>query len=146
MAATTYNAVLEVSKLRLSVHLGCYPEERKQPQDINIDIRFYLSRPQECFSDDDAPDFICYDKLCQMLIAFVAGKEFRLIEFMGSEMLKLIRQNFSELGGRTALTNGEDVAIWLSLHKCSLPTPYQTNGAKFTCTDLPVGAQILPAA
>lgn len=133
--ATHYTTMLSINQLRLSVNLGEHEGERKKAQPVDVDIHiFFPELPPACH--DDGNGFLCYDKLSTEIIQFVAGKEFRLIEFLTMEIYAVVKAHITRAMGEAV---GKDSRIKLKIHKCIPPVPHILNGTSFTYTDLPEG-------
>lgn len=132
-----YPACLTINRLRLSVHLGCYEDEREKPQPVEVDIRFYFpALPPSCTDDSDR-DFICYDKVHNLLIEKTAQQDYRLIEFLAHEIHALVRKHIlAPLKAR-----GRGIKVWVRLNKPMAPVPYMLGGASFVFSNLPPGAK-----
>lgn len=133
-----YQACLHIDRLQLPVTLGYGSGEREKKQAIELDLRFFFrARLGSC--DSQALPFLCYDKLSHTLLGFVEGKEFQLIEFLSSELLRVIREHIARELPEMA---PEDIRILLTLHKCHPPVPAIQNGVRFIVSDLPEGFKV----
>lgn len=125
---------ITVNRLQVPAHIGFYTGERAKPQPVEICFRLYFPQAPACTRDDEG-EFIDYGGLCKVLTDFIATREFKLVEFMGSELFRVLR---THLDGRGAA----DVKLWLRLNKISAPVPGLIGGASFTVSDLPAGATV----
>ncbi|GEM_PF-710420 len=138
-----YQSILTINRLRLSVNLGAGEAERAKPQPLEVDIRLYFSKAPACTQDDSRNDFICYDQICTAIVEYTAKSEFRLIEYLATQLHALVRQDLNRQVGQA---ESESVKIWLRLHKCIPPVPYMLGGAEYIISDLPADAQRIEAA
>lgn len=116
----------------LLVRLGCEKEERKTPQPIEVDIKlFYPALTGASLSDKG--DFACYDKISHLVKTLCEKKEFRLVEYLGTEIYRKIRP-----------TLNKEIKILVKVTKCNLPVQFVLGGASFSYTDLPPFSWIIP--
>lgn len=128
----SYNNYLTINKIRLIVKLGYEKEERTTPQPIEIDIKLYFPDLSDVNRKDDG-DFICYDKMSHLIKDLCDSKEFRLIEYLGTEIYNVIRP-----------TVANEIKIKVKITKCILPVSFIMGGASFSYTDLPPGSWVIP--
>ena len=126
-------AKLAINTLRLSVHLGVSAEERAQPQPVETDIHFHFEKLPDCSTDDEAADFICYDEVCQAVVDYVDGTEFRMLEYLTMQLHRVVRDHLAAKLGKDA----EKISLWVRARKCTPPVPYLLGGAEFTYSDHP---------
>ncbi|MEI6730258.1 MAG: dihydroneopterin aldolase [Pseudomonadota bacterium] len=130
---TVYNNILSINSLTANVSLGITPEERSIPQQVVIDLRFYI--PESLSSSiDDNGEYFCYHNLSEKIYALCTSKEYRLIEFLIMEVYRMVRKQVPD-----------SVKIWIKLHKTSILLDYVQNGASFTYSDLPPNSWTIPA-
>ena len=99
---------LSLQGLSIPVNLGCSDEERKIKQTIILDIVLYFKViPQACHTDI-LNDTICYDKLVKEICDFCKSKDYCLIEHLGYEVYKLLKNKLSE-----------EMDVKLSITKCN---------------------------
>jgi glycine hydroxymethyltransferase len=81
-----HRAALGLERLRVRVRLGCSPEERTEPQDVDISARLRLPQvPQGCWTDELAHT-IPLDVVAERLRALATGAEFALIDHLGARL------------------------------------------------------------
>lgn len=129
-----YAHMLSVNRLQAPAHIGFYTGERAKPQPVEVCFRLYFPEAPP-FSYDDEADFFDYGQLCRMLTDFIAANEFKLVEFMASELFRRLRAEIDARGGT-------HIRLWLRLNKIAAPVPGLTGGATFTHCDLPAGASV----
>ncbi|MES2984782.1 MAG: dihydroneopterin aldolase [Pseudomonadota bacterium] len=128
--------MLSVNRLTLAAHIGFYNGERAKPQPIEICFRLYFPEAPACALNDEA-DFFDYGMLCKLLQDYVEAREFKLVEFMASDVFRHLRSVIDARGG-------EHIKLWLRLNKIAAPVPGLTGGASFTHCDVPAGATVAP--
>lgn len=129
-----YAHMVSVNRLQAHAHLGFYTGERAKPQPVEICFRLYFPKAPAHTIDDEA-DFIDYGQLCKVLTDCIATRDFKLVEFMGAELFRILR---ADLDAR----DGQDIKLWLRLNKIAAPVPGLTGGASFTHCDLPPDATL----
>jgi dihydroneopterin aldolase len=129
-----YANMITVNRLQAHAHIGFYTGERAKPQPVEICFRLYFPEASPCTFNDEA-DFFDYGQLCKVLTDFIATRDFKLIEFMGSELFRHLRAHLDERGGQT-------IKLWLRLNKIAAPVPGLIGGASFTSCDLPADATV----
>lgn len=128
-----YPCCLTLNTVHLQVRLGCEPPERAQTQSVEIQVRFYFPSVPAC-AGDDISAFICYDKVATALQRTVEGREFRLIEFLAMELVKVLKSSLAQQ------VPGDDVCVWLKVRKVNIPVSFVEHGASFVYSDLPAHA------
>lgn len=114
------------------MHLGCEKEERVTLQPVEIDLTFFFPEPPEA-SVKDSGIFACYDKISQSVRALCEKREFRLIEYLGMEIYRIVRGQVTP-----------DICIAVKATKCSLPVAFILGGASFSHCDLPPFSWVAP--
>ncbi len=137
---THYFSALSIRQLRLGVHLGVSEQERIRPQSVEMDARFYFDELPDCAVDDETESFICYDVICNQLLDYVAGKEFRFVEYLALDLHRVIRGHLDEKLGDE---KSSGVKVWISLLKCNPQVPYMIGGAAYAYSDLPEGSVLV---
>jgi FolB domain-containing protein len=120
-----YTNCLTINKIRLSVKLGCEKEERKNPQAVDVDIKFFFPALTTANLKDKG-EFLCYDKISNKIKDVCEKREFRLIEYLGTEIYHMIRKDINP-----------DIKIVTKVTKIGLPVAFILGGASFLYTDLP---------
>ncbi len=90
-AMTTHQSCLTIKGLQFSVLLGWPDTERQQPQQVLADIILQSETPPSGCQTDQIEDTFCYAELIQKLQYFIAGREFRLLEYLSAEIYKYIQ-------------------------------------------------------
>lgn len=129
-----YAHMISVNRLTVPAHIGFYTGERAKPQPIEICFRMYFPEAPPCTSNDEA-EFIDYGQLSKLLTDYIAAHDFKLVEYMGSALFRVLR---AELDGR----GFSAIRLWLRLNKVAAPVPGLIGGASFTHCDLPPGATV----
>lgn len=114
------NSWIEIHRLRFSLFLGCFEEERSELQDVEISIKVGLPKlPQACLTDE-IENTVCYDKICSGILKNFEKKEFKLIESLGYQIYQFTRN---------LLPN--DIKLQISVHKIKTPIESLKGGASF---------------
>lgn len=129
---TQYASFLSINKLVQKVSLGITKEEQSIPQDISLDIRLYLPNELSSFNNDNG-EYICYHNISEKIAVLCTAKSYRLIEFLGLEIYRMIRAEIKP-----------EIKIWLSINKTKILLKYVEGGTSFTYTDLPAGSWVAP--
>lgn len=129
-----YSHMVSVNRLEVSAHIGFYESERAKLQPVEICFRLYFPGKPSCASDDEAA-FIDYGVLCGVLTDYIASRKFNLIEYMGSELFRHLREYLDGQGHK-------DIKLWLRMNKIQAPVKGLVGGASFTTCDLPPDATV----
>ena len=129
-----YAYMVSINRLQTHAHLGFYTGERAKPQPVEISFRLYYPEAPAHTMDDEA-QFIDYGQLCKMLSDMIAARSFKLVEFMGAELFRVLR---ADLDGRGAA----HIKIWLKLNKIAAPVAGLIGGASYYQYDLEPGATV----
>jgi dihydroneopterin aldolase len=126
VADATCEVTLDVEAIRLSVHLGCEPGERRVAQEVEVKVGIrFAAVPAACWTDDLA-DTVCYAELAALAREHCAGREFRLIERLALELHDLFRSRLPR-GARLSLT----------VDKLAPPVAELARGVRFTIAERP---------
>jgi len=108
----------------LAVHLGCSAEERRQTQEVRVSVQLrFQSTPAGCTSDS-LEDTVCYAQLAEAILSHCRGREFQLIERLGFELYKVVRQ-----------VTGAGPQISVRVHKVRPPVDNLLGGSVYCCGD-----------
>ncbi len=128
--ATNYNnrmikLTTSLEGLELNIHLGVSAKERQNAQLVKIS--FYLHQPilPNATIDDNAEDYLCYNKIAQMIKDYCADKEFKVIEFLCYQIHKLIKECVPA-----------EVKVKVVLEKCKPDMNFTVGSAKCEYSDL----------
>ncbi len=124
MSNTNGVHVLSLNDLSLKVHLGCEAVERLVPQEVRVSVEVRWPEAPMGEVSDELSDTVCYAELANALTQLCEGREFKLIETLASESLRVVR---------TAASAGP--LIGLCVHKVRPPVPHLLGGAKYYCGD-----------
>lgn len=127
-----YAHILTLNRLRVQAHLGFYDTERGVRQDVDISLRLYFPEAPAAANDDHA-EFLDYGKLAEAIRGWAESGEFRLVEFMGVEAFRQVREYLDMRGY-------DSVKLWLELTKVIPPVPGLQGGSSFIHSDLPKDA------
>ncbi len=90
-AKPTFDKVY-VKNLVLPCRIGVYEEERKEKQNIVLDIEIFVDLTGAACSDD-VQKTISYSEVQEQVTEFVAGTEFKLLETLAENIAALILKN-----------------------------------------------------
>ncbi len=87
-------ASIRIDNLRLRTFIGFNPEELIKPQDvvINATIKFDASRPAQSDNENETLD---YKVITKQMIRHVENGQFRLLEKLNVDLLKIVMRNES---------------------------------------------------
>ncbi len=128
----TYPFSLQIDALRIPVHLGVTAQERADPQTVTLWLKgFYAAAPDAAESDD--AEYLCYDGLCQALLACAESQEFQLVEYLTAELFNAARAQIPQ-----------SVRLWMRVQKPLPPSlvGYEVEGASVVMSDLPEGVGV----
>jgi len=117
--------VLGVRGVELLVHLGCLPEERKEPQLVRYEIFFLFNHLPNGMFTDELTETICYAKVVEILKQAVLDKEFHLIEKLGTDSFLELKKEFKD----------KDVKIRMHICKVAPPIKEVRTGTTFELSE-----------
>ncbi|MDQ0288109.1 dihydroneopterin aldolase [Oligosphaera ethanolica] len=79
---------ITIENLRLTCIIGCYPEERVNPQTLSLTLTLFCDTRRAAASDQLA-DAIDYDALSQKIRAMAAQKQRQLLEALAEDIASL---------------------------------------------------------
>ncbi len=80
-------------EVKVSSYLGVTEEERVKLQHVDISFEFQNTCTQKCMVDDNANDYVCYQKIAKSIFDKFHKKEARLLEYICYEVYKIIKLN-----------------------------------------------------
>jgi dihydroneopterin aldolase len=118
-------AILKISDLTLSVHIGCTPEERLKKQEVRISFQIEPDRlPGACVSDV-LSETICYETLIGSIQHSIDSRaEFNTVEKLGHDCFQSLKAQIPK-----------DARLSLSLHKVNPPIDSLKGGIHFELSD-----------
>ncbi len=81
-----------IKNLAVPVKLGVGKQERATPQEILIDLKITFPTLLKGCINDEIQDTLCYDTLSREIVNLCAQGDFKLIEFLAHEILKLVKK------------------------------------------------------
>jgi dihydroneopterin aldolase len=118
-------AVLKISDLTLSVHLGCTPEEQSKKQEVRISFQIKLGQlPGACLSDS-LSETVCYATLIESIKRAV-DSHYKL-----NTVERLAQISFQNLKEQLP----KDSRLFLSIHKANPPIDFLKGGVHFELFD-----------
>jgi len=112
--------ILELDRARLSARLGTTAEERAEPQSVDLCVKIRFARAPAACQTDDLADTVCYASLVESAKRLFAEREFRLLEYMGQQLVELFRKQ---------LPAGAEVEV--AVTKVSSPVDELHGGVRF---------------
>lgn len=89
------SGVLSIKDLVIPIHIGVTDLERKNPQDISIDLELKFSEIPKGCTTDKIEDTFCYKNLCDELNALFKRKKFNLVERLTHDIYEfLVKKEF----------------------------------------------------
>ena len=84
---------VHLEQLELNVRIGVTDDERAKPQRLILNITVW---PKECFDNlqDDIGKAVNYVELCRSARELVAGRQWKLIETVASELASHLLEKF----------------------------------------------------
>ncbi len=117
-------SVLEFSRARLRICIGCTAEERAVPQDVDLDVAIRFAAPPRACETDQLTDTVNYSDLIMAARDLCAKREFKLVERLAAELhAKLL----AELP--------PDAELWLRVTKLRPPVEDLHGGVSFSIGD-----------
>ncbi len=86
---------ITLNRLELSVNLGWPQGERIKQQIVTLDVTIRFKEPPKGCSTDQLADTYCYDALVKTIKSYIATRNFRLLEHLGYEIHRLIKQSLA---------------------------------------------------
>ncbi len=117
--------ITSLEELQLNIHLGVSAKERQQPQLVKISFYLYQPTLPNVTLDDNADDYLCYNKIAQILQEYCINKEFRVIEFLCYQIHQLIKKSVPM-----------EVKVRVVLEKCKPDMNFTVSSAKCEYSDL----------
>ncbi len=87
---------ITLNGLELSVNLGWPQGERIKQQIVTLDVTLHFKTPPNACSTDQLEDTYCYDHLVSVIKTSVATRNFRLLEHLGYEIHRAIKQEVAK--------------------------------------------------
>ena len=91
------SGVLSIKDLVIPIHIGVTDLERRNPQDISIDLELKFSETPKGCTTDKIEDTFCYKNLCDELNALLKTKEFNLVERLTHDIYNFLEKKMAML-------------------------------------------------
>jgi dihydroneopterin aldolase len=118
-------AVLKISELALSVHIGCTPEERAKSQEVRISFQIKPDRLPEACTSDKLEETICYETLIASIHRLVPSQaQFNTVEKLGYDCFQSLKKALPR-----------EARLFLSIHKVNPPIDSLKGGIYFELSD-----------
>ena len=85
-----------IKDLRTQAIIGIFDWEREVRQEIKMDFEFEFNCSKAAKSDD-INDAFDYKKISKKVLRFVEKSNFKLIEALGENIIKLIKKDFPDI-------------------------------------------------
>lgn len=85
-----------IKDLRTQAIIGIFDWEREVRQEIKMDFEFEFNCSKAAKSDD-INDAFDYKKISKKVLSFVEKSNFKLIEALGENIIKLIKKDFPDV-------------------------------------------------
>lgn len=125
-ALSALSSALKLQELRLMVHLGCSPEERKLEQEVRVSTELRFKTAPFGIASDELGDTINYALIAETYFAVAKRREFNLIENLAGELLLALRDVVKD-----------QAFVAISVHKVMPPIEGLIGGAVFRLGDFP---------
>ena len=86
-------AKIRVKNLLLRTYIGFNPDELVNKQDVIINLEIEASVPEEALATDDPGGIYDYKLITKRVIAYVQDGQFKLLEVLTSNLLKMILED-----------------------------------------------------
>ena len=80
----------------LELFLGVTEEERKKLQHVEVSFEFRNQKSIRCKFDDNASDYVCYQKIVEQIYHRFNQKEVKLLEYLCVQIHSLIKEQVSQ--------------------------------------------------
>jgi len=91
-----------IRDLKLRAIIGTFPEERREKQDIIINLEI-LTDLRAAGKSDELTDTVDYKTMKQNIIAMVEASKFQLIERLAEEIANIVLQDKKVIGTRVII-------------------------------------------
>lgn len=116
---------LNISDLRLWVHLGCSEQEKHHPQCVSFNISITSSSNIKATYSDNLDDAFCYSKATKLIKKSISKKRYNLIERLACDVYDILWQILKDL-------EFTDSALSITVTKLSPPVRDIHGGVSFT--------------
>ena len=89
---------LNISDLRLWVHLGCSEQEKHHPQCVSFNVSLISSNKLKATYSDNLDDGFCYSKATKLIKESISKKRYNLIERLACDVYDILWQSLKDLG------------------------------------------------
>ncbi|MEM6338374.1 MAG: dihydroneopterin aldolase [Pseudomonadota bacterium] len=116
---------LNISDLRLWVHLGCSEQEKHHPQCVSFNVSITSSSNLKATYSDNLDDVFCYSKATKLIKKSISKKRYNLIERLACDVYDILWQILKDL-------EFTDSALSITVTKLSPPVRDIHGGVSFT--------------
>lgn len=83
--------ITSLSDLELELRIGVGAEERLNLQKVKVSFYIYQYQLPATTCDDNANDYVCYNKLSCLIHDYCKDKEFKTIEYLCYQLYKIVK-------------------------------------------------------
>ncbi len=116
---------LNISDLKLWVHLGCSEQEKHHPQCVSFNVSITSSSKLKATYSDNLDDGFCYSKATKLIKELTSKKRYNLIERLACDVYDILWQRLKDLGFA-------DSILSITVTKLSPPVRDIHGGVSFT--------------
>ncbi len=113
------SAIIALERLRTEISIGCYAEEMKKRQIIEISLKILFPTPPIACESDRLEDTICYAKISDLILQKCSQQHWHTIEYLGHNLYQMLIEFLPD-----------DCDLCISIHK-SPPILALEGGAYF---------------
>ncbi len=85
---------ISINGLKIACIIGIFDWERKQKQEVSLDLRFPCDN-RKAAQKDRIEDTVDYKRIAKATITFVEKSEFKLVETMAERLAEILLQQFA---------------------------------------------------
>ncbi|TKG93497.1 dihydroneopterin triphosphate 2'-epimerase [Puteibacter caeruleilacunae] len=115
-------AIIRIKNLLLRTYIGFNPEERKNKQDVVINIQLETD-VEEAIVNDSEDGIVNYRSICKKVIGHVQESKYNLLETLTNKILEIVMEDTRvkwakvEVDKPHALRFAESVSVELEQHR-----------------------------
>lgn len=125
MLRKDYPCVMSLEELLVPMHIGVTEGERANKQDIKISFSLFFPEAPKACQTDALEDTECYHKIADVVRAYCASHEVKLLEFLCHELYQQVRSIIAA-----------PVKLWVRVEKCNPPIEGLQGATSFEYSDV----------
>ncbi len=125
---------ISINGLKIACIIGIFDWERKQKQEVSLDLRFPCDN-RKAAQKDRIEDTVDYKRIAKATITFVEKSEFKLVETMAERLAEILLQQFAlteiflKVSKPGALRGSQNVGVEIHrFHQGVTETPWMALG------------------